>query len=203
SSPIVAEIGGARQYIQFMSGGVVSVAAKDGQFLWRFDRPANPTANCSTPIARDDLVFAASNYGRGGGLARVSKDGSLFTAEQVYETEKMKNHHGGMVLIGDYLYGSDEGLLTCLEFKTGKVMWEERKPGKGSITCADGRLYYRNEGSGDIFLVEANPEKHVERGRLKQPDRSHTSAWPHPVIANGRLYIRDQDVMIVYDVRAK
>jgi outer membrane protein assembly factor BamB len=203
SSPILAEINGVKQYIQFMSRGVVSVAAEDGKFLWRFDRPANGTANCSTPIAHDDLVFAASGYGRGGGLARVTKSGSTFEAEQVYETVKMKNHHGGMVLVGDYLYGSDEGLLTCLDFKTGDVKWESRNTGKGSITAADGQLYYRNEGSGDVFLVEATPEKYIEHGRLKQPERSRASAWPHPVIANGKLYLRDQDKMFVYDVRAK
>jgi outer membrane protein assembly factor BamB len=116
----------------------------------------------------------------------------------------MKNHHGGIILLDGYLYGSDDpGLLTCLDFKTGKVMWDERKPGKGSVTYADGRLYYRNESSGDVFLVEATPEKYMEHGRLKQPDRSHASAWPHPVVVNGRLYLRDQDALIVYDVREK
>jgi outer membrane protein assembly factor BamB len=203
SSPIAGEIGGVKQYIQFMSRGVVSVAANDGTFLWRYDRPANGTANCSTPITRDDLVFAASGYGNGGGLARVSKSGSTFEAEQVWDTHKMQNHHGGIVLFGDCLYGSNEGLLTCLEFKTGKLKWDSRHPGKGSITAADGHLYYRNESSGDVFLVEATPEKYIERGRLTQPDRSHASAWPHPVIANGRLYLRDQDKMFVYDIRAK
>jgi outer membrane protein assembly factor BamB len=204
SSAIIAELGGVKQYIQFMTRGVVAVAADDGKYLWRYDRPANGTANCSTPIQRDDVVFAASSYGCGGGLAQVSKDSDgKFTAEQVYDTKKMKNHHGGMVLIGDYVYGSDEGLLTCLEFKTGKVKWDDRAPGKGSITAAEGRLYYRNEGSGDVFLVEATPDKYIQHGKLKQPKRSGHAAWPHPVIANGKLYLRDQDMMFVYDLRAK
>jgi outer membrane protein assembly factor BamB len=113
----------------------------------------------------------------------------------------MKNHHGGMVLVDGYLYGADEGLLTCLDFKTGEVQWSERKPGKGSIAYADGRLYYRNE-SGRVTLVEANPKKYVEHGQFEQPDRSPANAWPHPVIANGKLYLRDQGLLFCYDVKS-
>lgn len=202
ASTIAAEIGGRKQYISFLSGGVVGVAADDGTFLWRYDHPHNGTANCSTPLYHDGNVFAASGYGTGGGLARINADGGKFDAEEVYFTKKMVNHHGGMVLVDGYLYGSNEGLLTCLDWKTGKVKWEERKPGKGSIAYADGMLYYRNEG-GPISLVEANPEKYVERGRFDQPERSRHSAWPHPVIANGKLFIRDQDVLLAYDIKDK
>ncbi|HEV3145058.1 MAG TPA: PQQ-binding-like beta-propeller repeat protein [Gemmataceae bacterium] len=202
SSVIVAEIGGKRQYIQFMGGGVVAVAADDGRFLWRYDSPHNTTANCSTPIYSDGHVFAASGYGTGGGLAKINFSNGEFTAEEVYFTKKMVNHHGGMVLVDGYLYGSNEGLLTCLDFHSGKLMWDDRAPGKGSITYADGRLYYRNEG-GPICLVEATPTKYIEHGRFNQPDRSNRSAWPHPVIANGKLYIRDQDVLLCYDVKEK
>jgi outer membrane protein assembly factor BamB len=201
SSIIAADVDGKRQYIQFLAGGVVGLFS-DGRFLWRYDNPHNGTANCSTPVYRDGHVFAASSYGTGGGLARLKRDGDGYTAEEVYFTRNMKNHHGGVVLIGDHLYGSDEGLLTCLEFKTGKVRWAERRAGKGSITYADGRLYYRNEG-GPIILVEANPDKYVEHGRFDQPQRSGRPAWPHPVIANGKLYIRDQDRLFCYDVKLK
>jgi outer membrane protein assembly factor BamB len=114
----------------------------------------------------------------------------------------MKNHHGGMILLDGCLYGSDEGLLTCLDFKTGDVKWEERKAGKGSIAYADGHLYYRNEG-GPIILVEANPKQYVETGRFNQPERSKKSAWPHPIVANGKLYIRDQELLLCYDVKLK
>jgi outer membrane protein assembly factor BamB len=199
SSVVAATVAGKREYVQFVSGGVVGLA-EDGTFLWRYDAPHNGTANCSTPIVRDDHVFAASGYGTGGGLAKLTTEGDKVKAEEVYFTKKMRNHHGGMVLIGDYLYGSDEEFLTCLEFKTGKVMWAERKPGKGSIAAADGLLFYRNEG-GPVVLVEANPEKYVELGRFQPKDRSGQPAWPHPVIANGRLYIRDQDVLSCYDVK--
>ena len=200
SSVIPANVGGKQEYIQFLGRGVVGVAAKDGAFLWRYDKPANGTANCSTPVYHDGAVFAASAYGTGGGLARLGRDGDATQAREAYFTKHMQNHHGGMVLVDGYLYGSDEGQLCCLDFKTGKVMWEDHHPGKGSVIYADGRLYYRNEG-GPIVLVEANPHKYVEHGRFDQPARSAASAWPYPAVANGKLYIRDGDVLLCFDVK--
>jgi outer membrane protein assembly factor BamB len=200
SSIIAAEVDGHRQYIQFLGGGVVGLSG-EGKYLWRYDHPHNGTANCSTPLYRDGYVFAASSYGTGGGLAKLTGDGDNVKAEEVYFTKHMKNHHGGMVLLGDHLYGSDEGRLTCLEFETGKVQWAEGKAGKGSIAYADGRLYYRNEG-GPVILVEANPKKYVEHGRFSPP-RTDKPAWPHPVVANGKLLIRDQQYLYCYDVKQK
>jgi len=203
SSVIAVETGGLKQYVQFVSGGVVSVAAADGKFLWRYDRPANGTANCSTPLFSGVSVFAASAYGTGGGLAKVTKDGDQFEATQVYFDKQMQNHHGGLVLVDGFIYGTGSSSLRCVNFKTGDVAWEARQPGKGSVTYADGRLYCRNERSGDVFLVEANPKEYIEKGRFKQPERSRQSAWAYPVVANGRLYLRDQDVLIAYDVKKK
>jgi outer membrane protein assembly factor BamB len=198
SSVISAELDGKKQYIQFLSGGVVGLS-ENGSFLWRYDHPANGTANCSTPVYHDGHVFAASGYGTGGGLAKLSKDGDGYEAKEVYFTRNMKNQHGGMVLIDGYLYGSNEGELVCLDFKTGEVQWREREPGKGSISAADGRLYYRNE-NGPVYLVEVNPKKYVRCGDFKPP-LSGSPAWPHPVIANGRLYIQDQAMLLCYDVK--
>jgi outer membrane protein assembly factor BamB len=202
ASVVAAEVDGHRQYVQFLSRGVVGVAAEDGKFLWRFNDPANGTANISTAVVHGDHVFAASNYGRGGALAHLTGAGGSARAEVVYFTSNMQNHHGGMVLVDGYLYGADGGQLACLEFKTGKVMWESGKPGKGSIVFADGRLYYRNEGHrGTVYLIEANPREYVEVAHFDQPERSRRNAWAHPVIANGCLYIADQDVLFCYDVK--
>src|SRR5262249_17217926 len=152
--------------------GVVGIRAADGKFLWRYNSPHNTTANISTPVYHDGHVFAASAYGTGGGLVRLTRLATdEFQAEEVYFTKKMQNHHGGMVLIDGYLYGGNGGQLACIEYLTGKVTWDERKPGKGSIAYADGRLYYRNE-SGPIVLIEPNPKEYVEHGRFAQPDRS-------------------------------
>jgi len=128
------------------------------------------------------------------------RDGSTTSATEVYFTREMKNHHGGMVVLDGYLYGANGGQLTCLEFSTGKFQWQSGAPEQGSIAYADGRLYYRNEG-GRILLVEPNPHKYVEHGRFMQPDRSRNNAWAHPVVANGRLYIADQNVLLCYDVK--
>ena len=199
--------------MQFTAKALVGVAASDGKFLWRYDRPANRMGiNCSTPIYHDGLVFAASAYDAGGGLVKLSKDANGgVKAEEVYSTTKMQNHHGGMILLDGCLYGAnggnEGGFLVCLDFKTGKVLWDERdsgerRPPKGSVALADGRLYYRTE-KGTMLLIEPNPKQYVERGRFDQPDRSEPPAWTHPVIANGKLYLRDQDVLLCYDVKAK
>ncbi len=200
SSVIAADVDGERQYIQFLSGGVVGFRASDGKFLWRYDAPANGTANISTPLFWNNHVFAASNYGAGGGLAKLSRNGDTTSAQEVYVTAEMQNHHGGVVLVDRHLYGNNGGRLACLDFRTGKVAWQSSTPGKGSIACADGCLYYRNEG-GSIRLIEANPKQYVELGRFDQPDRSDHNTWAHPVIANGKLYIADQDVLLCYDVQ--
>ncbi|MES2463703.1 MAG: PQQ-binding-like beta-propeller repeat protein [Armatimonadota bacterium] len=204
SSCIAADLNGQRQYIQFLAGGVVGVAAKTGKFLWRYDAPASRGGiNCSTPIYRDGFVFAASAYQNGGGLAKLtpSTDGSgTVKAEEVYFTKEMQNHHGGMVLVGDYLYGFDNSNLTCLEFKTGKMMWADRSVGKGSLTYADGLLICRSE-RGPVALVEASPKGYVEKGRFEQTDRSRAASWPYPVVANGRLYLRDQENLLCYDIK--
>jgi outer membrane protein assembly factor BamB len=201
ASGIKTEVAGLKQYVQFLKGGVVGVAAEDGRLLWRYDRPANGTANCSTPVAHNNSVFAASDYGKGGGLVHLARTDSQVKAEEAYFTKHMKNQHGGMVLVDGYLYGAnDPHFLTCLEFATGKLMWENERPGKGSIAYADGLLFYRNE-NGTMVLAEASPRGYVVRGRFHQPDRSGKNAWPHPVVANGRLYLRDQDVLLCYDVK--
>ena len=202
SSVVKADIGGVKQYVQFLDGGVVGVNARDGKLLWHYDEPANTTANISTPIVRGDLVFAASGYGTGGGQARIVKKGTGFEADQQYFVRQMQNHHGGMVLVGDHLYGTGGGTLLCVNFKTGDVAWNERSVGKGSVTYADGHLYVRGE-NGKLALVEANPEKYVEKGRFDQPDRSEKPAWPHPVVANGKLYVRDWDALFCYDVKGR
>lgn len=208
ASAIAVDCAGQRQYVQFTQRGLVGVAAADGKFLWRYDRPANRMGiNIATPLWRGDEVFASSAYGTGGGLLKLSQDGQGgVKAEEVYFTKNMQNHHGGMILLDGYLYGAsggnEGGWLRCLDFATGKVMWDERKVPKGSVVLADGRIYYRTE-AGPVILVEPSPKGYVERGRFKQPDRSRANAWPHPVVANGRLYLRDQDVLLSYDVKAK
>ncbi len=205
SSIVKATIGGVAQYVQFVSHAVIGVDAKSGKQLWRYEAPAYTEyggINIATPIVFGDTVFAASGYGVGGGLADIRRTADGFSAKERYFTKKMKNHHGGIILLDGYLYGcNDPGILTCLEYATGQVAWESRKPGKCSVLFADGMLYCRSE-TGPISLVEATPDAFRIRGQFEQPDRSDQKSWPHLVIANGRLYVRDQNLLLVYDVRA-
>jgi outer membrane protein assembly factor BamB len=202
ASVIKVMVGKSKQYVNLTAKGVIGVAAKNGKFLWRYDAPASRVANCSTCIAWGDTVFAASAYGVGGGLVRIGRSGSGFSADEVYHTKKMQNHHGGMVLVDGYLYGcSDPGILTCLDYKTGKVKWADRSSGKCSVLWADGMLYCRSE-NGPISLVEATPQGFHLKGRFDQPDRSDRNSWPYLVIANGVMYVRDQDLLLAYDVRS-
>jgi outer membrane protein assembly factor BamB len=202
SSIIAADVNGQRHYVQFLSGGVVGVEAATGRYLWRYNSPANRTANCSTPIYFMNHVFAASGYGVGGGLARLVPAAEGIQAQEVWFTRYMKSHHGGVVLVDGHFYGFDESNLTCLDARTGQVTWADRSVGKGSVTFADGHLYARSE-RGPIALVEANPRQYVEKGRFDQPERSYEAAWAHPVVAGGKLYIRDQEVLFCYDVKAR
>jgi len=203
ASAVAANLVGRRQYVQLLAGGVVGVAAADGRFLWRYDAPASRFGiNCSSPLVQGDHVFAAAGYNTGGGLAKLAAaPGGGISATQVYFTRNMRNHHGGMVLINGYLYGFDESNLTCIDFKTGAVKWFDRSVGKGSVTYADGRLYARSE-RGPVALVEATPTRYVEKGRFDQADRSGKTTWAYPVIANGRLYLRDHNNLLCYNVKA-
>lgn len=206
ASIIPIEFEGQRQYVQLTATTLVGVAASDGKLLWRWDRASNThRINCFTPIYHDGMVYASTAYDAGGGAVKLSKDSNgVITATEMYFSNRIKQQHGGMVLVDGYLYGVlESGFLNCIELKTGEVKWQERISGKGSIIYADGRLYYRSEGQGTVTLVEANPKQYVVHGQFQQPDRSTESAWTQPVIANGKLYLRDQDTLYCYNVKAK
>ncbi len=200
SSIIKATFGETSQYIAFTHRGLVGVHAEDGAVLWRYDEPSNQQANCPTPVVVGQTVFAASGYGRGGGCAWIKKDDEgQFTAEELYFTNRMQCQHGGFVAVDKYLYGcGDPGVLVCMNYKNG-VVTRAVRTGRFSIAYADGMLYVRNE-DGRMQLYTASPTNLALRGSFEQPNRSESKAWPHPVIANGRLYLRDQYTVLCYDV---
>jgi outer membrane protein assembly factor BamB len=208
ASAIAIDHEGRRQYVQLTAKALVGVSADDGRPLWQYERAANRMGiNCSTPLYEDGLLFAASAYGSGGGAVKLRQGANgAIEAEEVYFVRNMQNHHGGMIVVDDCLYGAsggnEGGFLVCLDFKTGEVLWRDRKAPKGSLAFADGRLYLRSE-DGELLLIEPSREGLVERGRFDQPERSESPAWTHPVIANGKLYIRDQDILFCYDVTGR
>jgi outer membrane protein assembly factor BamB len=202
ASIILETIDGVRQYIQLTDATLMGLA-EDGKVLWRAARPGK-TAVIPTPVYYDHYVFVTSGYEAGCNLFKITKMDAGFSAEQVYASKDFMNHHGGAVQVGEYVYGhSDRKGWMCQEIKTGKIMWSEKeKMRKGSLCAADGFLYLRAEDEkGTVALVEASPTGFVEKGRFDQPDRSNKNSWPHPVIANGRLYLRDQDVLLCYELK--
>lgn len=198
SSAIPLSLNGLTQVVFFTSRRAVGLDANDGRLLWEYRKPANGTANAATPIARGNRVFISSDYGTGGGVVEIKPDN---TAQEIWFSNQMRNHHSSSVLIGDYLYGFSGSFLTAMKFDTGEMAWKDRSVGKGSLVFADGHLYCFSE-NGVVGLVEASPAGYKEKGRFRiQQDSQPT--WSHPVIAGGRLYLRDQDTIYAFDVKEK
>ena len=207
ASVVVAEVGGVKQYVQLFDGGVVGVGT-DGRFLWKYEKLGQNTANIPTPIVLHDQVLAVAGYGKGGALLKLKNDGTDVTAEEIYFKRELTNKHGGIVVVGDYVYGDtdDQGRPFCVAVRNGKVLWKrDRSEGKGkgsaSVTYADGRLYFYYE-NGVVALVEASPKGYREVGSFTlQPRQGPAQA--HPVVVDGRLYLHEGDTLYCYDVREK
>jgi outer membrane protein assembly factor BamB len=198
SSAIPFEVNGGTQVVFFTAERAVGLDPNNGKLLWEYARPSNNVANVATPIVRANRVFISSDYGTGGGVVEINPDNK---AQEIWFTKEMRNHHSSSVLIGDYLYGFSSAILTAVKFDTGEIAWKDRSVGKGSLVYADGHLYCFSE-NGVVGLVEATPAGYKEKGRFKiQQDSLPT--WAHPVVAGGRLYLRDQDTIYAYDVREK
>jgi outer membrane protein assembly factor BamB len=201
SSGILVPFEGIPQAIFFSASHGVAVDARDGRQLWTYGKASNGTANVATPIARGNKVFFSSNYGTGAGLVELTASGKNISAREVYFTRDMMNHHATSILSGDYLYGFSNAILTAMKFDTGEVAWRDRSVGKGSVVFADDRLYLFSE-NGVVGLAEANPAGYKEHGRFEIRTGS-LPTWSHPVVANGKLYLRDQDTIYAYSVAAK
>lgn len=201
ASIMVVDKGPVKQYVQFLRKGLVGVDAKTGKFLWRYDHTIDPGANILTPIVDGDRIFCAGSR-KGGGLIQLKPEGEGVAVSEIYFQQPLAPSIGGAVLVNGLLYGSAGQTVHCAEFETGKMKWTDRSVGPASLCFADGRLYVRGHNSGEVALVEPSAEGYREKGRFKQPDRSKTAAWPHPVVANGGLYLRDQEHLFCYDVSA-
>ena len=201
ASLVVVDVQGIRAYTTFLASAAVGVRASDGKVMWRYSQAANRTANITTPVVHDNQVFYTSNYGTGGGLVSLRAQNGELVAQETYFTRDMQNHHGGVVLVNGTLYGFSNAILTALDFATGKQLWQHRSVGKGSVTYADGRLYVLSEDNV-VGLAEVTPKGYRETGRFQIADQGLPS-WSHPVVSGGRLYLRNQSVLTVYDVRAR
>jgi outer membrane protein assembly factor BamB len=200
SSPMLMRTGSLNQVIFFTESRTMAVDPRDGRLLWSHNKASNGTANVATPIVKGTRVFVSSDYGTGAALLDVRAAGNIATANEVYFTRDMRNHHASSVVIGDHLYGFSSSILTALKFDTGAMAWRDRSVGKGSLIFADNRLYLYSE-DGVVGLAEASPAAYREHGRFSIPQQSGLPTWSHPMIAGGLLIIRDQDSVYAYDVR--
>jgi outer membrane protein assembly factor BamB len=212
SSIVVGKLAGVRQYVQQTMNGVAGFSPKNGQKLWYFPEPAYRTAVIPTPIVRDGLVYAVAGYGAGASLLQVENTDGKMDVRQLYPKaarDLMDNKHGGVVAVGDYVFGwsdANRGKWVCQEFRTGKQVWIAPGIGRGSVTAADGNLYCYGEKDGTCVLVPATADGWNEKGHFTIPRHAkyrefNNNVWTHPVVANGKLYLRDQELLFCYDVK--
>lgn len=212
ASAVRATVGNVPMYINLLgnTGGVVGVHAKTGKVLWQYTKVMNGTANIPSPVVKGNLVFASTGYGSGAALLRLTASAAGVTAKEVkfYPGKELQNHHGGMVPVGDHIYlgnQHNQGKPACVEFKTGEVAWRADPPfrgdGSAATAAADGMLYFRYQ-NGVVALIAADPAEFTPVSSFKIPEPSGKPSWPHPAIANGRLYLRDQDKLHCYDIKA-
>lgn len=207
SSAVVAQIHGVQQYVQFVGGGVIGVEASSGRFLWGYNRVANNTANIASPAVHGNYVFASSAYNTGSALLKIGRQGNQFQAQEVYfiPSRGFQNHHGGFVLVDGHIYGGhgpNRGDPACVEVATGKILWKQRAPARGSaaVIYADGHVVFRYD-RGEVLWIEASPESLQVKGRFQAPE-DEGPAWAHPVIHQGKLYLRHANLLLCYDLRA-
>jgi outer membrane protein assembly factor BamB/precorrin-6B methylase 2 len=197
-----AEVGGVRQYVAFLGRGLVGVAAKDGRFLWSYEKISNGTGNSYTPLVRGDRVFCASGYGKGMALLKLTADKDEVRAEEVwYKSQSLQPWHDGAILVGEHAYVGAGSAVLCVELETGKVVWQERGAvgGAVSMAAAEGKLYLLSQ-KGEAALIEASPKGYTLKGRLQLPDAIAKPGATAPVIAGGRLYLRDDDRLFCYAI---
>ena len=197
SSGVIARVGEVTQAIYFSDRRTLGVDVRDGRLLWSYDRASNGTANVATPILSGTRVLVSSGYDTGAGLLELSSEG----AHELYFTRNLQSHYSSAVLVGDYLYGFSDAILTAMRFADGTVAWRNRSVGKGSLIYADGRLYLHGE-DGVVGLAEATFEAYRERGRFRLPGNPPPTWAPNPIITNGKLILRSQEHVYAYDVRA-
>jgi len=207
ASIVIGNAGGVKQYVTLLASGTVGVDAATGKLLWSYDKFAKNTANIPTPIIKGDQVFTLAGYGKGGALLTLTKAGGKFDVKEEYYETKLKNKHGGAVIIGDLVFADsdDKGSPYCADWKTGDIKWTRPRGGKGSgsasLTYADGNLYIRYN-NGIMTLVPAVATGFSEKASFQIP-KSGRSSWAHPVVVGGCLYLREDDKLYCYDVKAK
>jgi len=204
ASAIAVRSGGGRQYVQLLQKGLVGLDAASGRLLWRWGKTVSKYgANIPSPLLADGLIYAAS-AGTGGGAIQL-KPGGGTAFDELYFESKLPTAIGGTVQVGNHLYGTTGQALLCFEAGTGKLKWEDRSIGTASLYHAGGLLFLHGE-NGAVALVEPSPDGYREKGRFTPPGAPAKSSpmeksWAYPVVANGRLYLRDHGTLWCYHVK--
>ena len=201
----IVEFAGHRMILAMSGKALVGVDAENGKLLFRYQHETKYDVNATQPIFKDGMVFITSGYGAGSEMVKLTASGGKITAEQAWETKDLDNHHGGVILLDGYLYGADmQRSWICLDWETGQTKYSDGGVGKGALTCADGMLYTQaeNEKKRTLGLVKPTPEGHQLVSQFAFPEGGQGRVWAHPVVCDGRLYIRHGDKLYVYNVKA-
>jgi len=212
AAPVLAEIAGVKMVIAMTQNGAVGVSTKTGDLLWSFRRENEcPDVICTSPLVHGNKVYLTVGYGVGADLLELTAAGGKFKFKEVWSNKQIANQQGGVVLVDGFVFGSQERRnWICQEWATGANKWTSnvRDIGFGSVIFADGNLICLAEQKGEVGLVEASAAAYKENGRFSLPKRSalrrtNGKVWTHPVLANGLLYLRDQELVFCYNLKAE
>jgi outer membrane protein assembly factor BamB len=201
---ISVERGGKKQVVTITAEHIVGIDAANGNILWKHENKIHKNkpreVNPNSPVYQDGCIYVTSRF-IGGTKFRISEDGTKVTEER--SDKSIDPHHGGFLLLDGYIYAGStkEKKWICLDWQSGKVMYEQKWLGKGSIIFADGMLYLYEEKEGTVGLVKASPENFDLVSSFKVPMGTGPH-WSHLAISNGRLYVRHGDALMVYDIKA-
>lgn len=209
-NPKLIEYAGKKMIVTVMGKDIFSVNAKDGKIIWKVDYAAVNAAtgrvmknHAITPIFKDGCILIANGYNWVALKLKLSADGN--SVETVWENRSFDPQHGGVVLLGNYIFGSTHQSKPvdnwiCVDWNTGKTLWTSKWYVRGSIISADGMLYICEEKSGHVALVKPDPSK-LDIVSEFQITKGEGPFWAHPVISKGKLYIRHGDVLMVYLIK--
>lgn len=200
SSPMLVTLAGIEQILVFTASRLAGLSLDGARVLWEFPWRTQFDVNASQPLLiGNDRVFISTGYGTGAALVEVTRSGDSLGVRELWRTNRMKNQFTSSVHHEGFIYGLDEAILACIDASTGDLKWKGGRYGYGQVMLADGHLIVVTE-TGDLALVRATPERHVEVARFPVLDGK---TWNHPAISDGYLLIRNINEMAGFDLRRR